>query len=128
MTTFLLRISCLLWLQSLASSFLLNPISLPSSTRLHTFSTSEDEEDEERLSDEDLLATLSPWDPTVPRFNTIHLTGRVGNDPNPKYLEDGKVVVNLSLATTRKYHSMERQQLNVAFGEEPTDWFGLEIW
>lgn len=84
--------------------------------------------DEERLSDEDLMATLGEWDPTVPNMNTIHLTGRIGNDPVPKYFEDGKVVVNLSLASRRKYHYMERQHLNLQSGDEETDWYGLEIW
>lgn len=84
--------------------------------------------DEERLSDDDLLATLGEWDETVPRMNTVHLTGRVGNDPAPKYLEDGKVVVNLSLASRRKLHYMERQHLNIQSGDEETDWYNLEIW
>lgn len=81
-----------------------------------------------RLSDEELEATLGPWDDSKPRFNTIHLTGRVGNDPEPRYFDDGKVVVNLSLAAKRKYHSMERSHLGLSSGDEETDWYGLEIW
>jgi single-strand DNA-binding protein len=90
-----------------------------------------DEEDgfeEEDLSDEELDATMGKWDEKIARFNTVHLTGRIGNNPEPKYFDDGKVVVNLSLATKRKYHSMERKLNNVKFGDEETDWYGLEIW
>jgi len=62
------------------------------------------------------------------RYNTIHLTGRIGNDPEPRYFDDGKVVVNLSLACRRKYQSIERKLQNIQSGEEETDWYGLEIW
>ncbi|CAB9506071.1 Single-stranded DNA-binding protein [Seminavis robusta] len=85
-------------------------------------------DDDNRLSDEDLEATLTPWDPLKPQFNTVHLTGRIGNDPEARYLDEGKVVVNLSLACRRKYHYMERQYLNIKSGDEETDWYGLEIW
>lgn len=71
---------------------------------------------------------MSEWDDKVARFNTVHLTGRIGNDPEPRYFDDGKVVVNLSLATRRKYHSMERKHFDIAWGNEETDWYGLEIW
>ena len=62
------------------------------------------------------------------RYNSVHLTGRIGSDPEPRYFDDGKVVVNLSLATRRKYHSMERSVQKIEWGEEETDWYGLEIW
>ena len=62
------------------------------------------------------------------RYNTVHLTGRLGNDPEPRYFDDGKVVVNLSLACRRKYHGMERKLRKIQSGEEETDWYGLEIW
>jgi single-strand DNA-binding protein len=81
-----------------------------------------------QLSDEELEATLEGWDDTIPKFNTVHLTGRLGIDPEPRYFDDGKVVVNLSLATQRKYHNMERMVEKVKSGEEDTDWYGLEIW
>jgi single-strand DNA-binding protein len=80
------------------------------------------------ISDAELEATSGDWDDRIARFNTIHLTGRIGNDPEPRYFDDGKVVVNLSLATTRKYHSLERQAENIAWGQEETDWYSLEIW
>jgi len=87
-----------------------------------------EENNDSRLSDEDLRATMPAWDDSVPRFNTVHLTGRIGNDAEPRYFDDGKVVVQLSLAVRRKYHWMERQNLNLQTGEEETDWYGLEIW
>jgi len=89
---------------------------------------SNNDSNDDRLSDEELMATVGEWDDTKPRFNTIHLTGRTGNDPEPRYFDDGKVVVNLSLANKRKYHSMERNHLNIRTGDEETDWYGLEIW
>ena len=84
--------------------------------------------DDDRLSDEELEATLEEWDDSVPRFNTVHLTGRIGNDPEPRYLDDGKVVVSLSLAVKRKYNNLERLAKNIQSGQEETDWYGLEIW
>jgi single-strand DNA-binding protein len=86
------------------------------------------EAEEDRLSDEELEAFLGDWDERVARFNTLHLVGRVGNSPEPRYFDDGNCVVNLSLACTRKYHYMERQAENIQSGNEETDWFGLEIW
>jgi single-strand DNA-binding protein len=86
------------------------------------------DDDDERLSDQELEVAMGEWDNQIACFNTVHLTGRIGNDPEPRYLEDGKVVLNLSLATARKYHSKERLAQNVNWGEEETDWYGLEIW
>ncbi|GAX25992.1 single-strand DNA-binding protein [Fistulifera solaris] len=80
------------------------------------------------LSDEELLAQNPDWDDTVARFNTVHLSGRIGGEPKTRYFDDGKVVVNLNLAVQRKYHPLERKHLNIAYGQEETDWFGLEIW
>lgn len=80
------------------------------------------------MSDEELLATMGDWDERVAKFNTIHLTGRIGNNPEPRYFDDGKVVVNLSLATKRKYHSLERQMEKIQWGQEETEWYELEIW
>ena len=91
----------------------------------------DDQDDQQqRVSDEELLAMAGPWDDRVPRFNTIHLTGRVGNDPEPRYFDDGKVVVNLSLAVKRKYHFLARKALGAAIAEQQddTDWYALDIW
>ena len=87
------------------------------------------EEEEEELSDEELLLAAGEWDERIAPFNTVHLTGRVGNHPTPKYLgDDGKVVVNLSLAVKRKYHPSEWEALEMTSDQVETDWYGLEIW
>lgn len=85
-------------------------------------------EEVEDMSDEELQAMLGNWDERVAKFNTLHLVGRVGNDPDPRYFDDGNVVVNLSLACKRKYHYAERVSRKLKSGEEETDWYGLEIW
>ena len=86
------------------------------------------DDDTSELSDEELEASVGKWDEKIARFNTIQLTGRVGNAPEARYFDDGKVVVNLSLASRRKYHGMDRKLNNIKMGEEETDWYGLEIW
>ena len=52
----------------------------------------EESESREVLSDEALEAAAGEWDPSIPQFNRITLTGRIGNDPDPRYFDDGKVV------------------------------------
>jgi len=64
----------------------------------------------------------------IPQMNIVTLVGRVGATPDPRYFDDGKVVVNVGLAVKRKYHPLERKALNIKYGEEETDWFTLEIW
>ena len=87
------------------------------------------DDDEEEMTDEELLAMAGDWDDKIARFNTVHLTGRVGNTPEPRYFDDGKVVVNISLASRRKYHSLERVAENIkSWEDEETEWYGLEIW
>lgn len=86
------------------------------------------DDEEEDLSDEELEASMGEWDDRIAQFNTVHLTGRLGSDPEPRYFDDGKVVVNLSLASKRKIHFLERKMDNIQSGEEETDWYGLEIW
>ncbi|KAL3937117.1 MAG: hypothetical protein SGBAC_007697 [Bacillariaceae sp.] len=82
-------------------------------------------EDDGEASMEELEARLGDWDERVARLNTVHLVGRVGNAPEPRYFDDGKVVLNLSLACRRKYHYAERGALCIKSGEEETDWYGL---
>lgn len=84
--------------------------------------------EQDELSDEELEASAGKWNEKIARFNTVHLTGRVGNSPEARYFDDGKVVVNLSMASRRKYHGMDRKTNNIKTGEEETDWYGLEIW
>jgi single-strand DNA-binding protein len=83
-------------------------------------------DDLDRLSTEDLEAMIPEWGDHVPKYIRVTVVGRVGNDPDPRYFDDGKVVVNLSLAVRRKYQSLERRAQNIQ--EDATDWFNLEIW
>jgi single-strand DNA-binding protein len=76
----------------------------------------------------DEIAAASEFEEHIPRVNSVTLTGRVGNDPEPRYFDDGKVVLNLSLACKRKYHPLQRKVRNIKYGEEETDWFTLELW
>lgn len=84
--------------------------------------------DDEGQTDEELQANLGEWDERVAAFNSLHIVGRVGNNPERRFFDDGNVVVNLSLACRRKIHYMERQAEEIKSGEEETDWFALEIW
>jgi single-strand DNA-binding protein len=88
----------------------------------------DDDDDDDRLSDEELSNTMQEWDNRIARFNTVHVTGRIGSDPEAKYFDDGKVVVNVSLASKRKYVGPERKALGIQSGDEETDWYALEIW
>lgn len=85
-------------------------------------------DDENALTDEELAASAGEWDDRIAQFNRVTMVGRVGNDPDPRYFDDGKVVVNLSLAVRRKYHPLERKAYGIKSGEDETDWYGLEIW
>jgi single-strand DNA-binding protein len=100
------------------------PEETPNGESLPKFGENEDD----RLSDQALEEVLGDWDDRVARFNTLHLIGRVGNNPEPRYFDDGNVVVNLSLACERNYHYLERQGKSIKSGDEETDWYGLEIW
>lgn len=65
---------------------------------------------------------------SIPKLNSVTLVGRIGQTPNPRYFDNGNVVVNVSLAVTRKYHPLERKVRSIPYGQEETDWFPLEIW
>ncbi len=54
--------------------------------------------------------------------NKVILLGRVGQDPEVKYLESGSVVANFSLATTESYKNKEGQRV------DNTEWHDLELW
>jgi single-strand DNA-binding protein len=88
----------------------------------------EGQESNEEYRKEELAASAEEWDERIAQFNRVIMVGRVGNDPDPRYFDDGKVVLNLSLAVRRKYHALERKAYNIKSGEEETDWYGLEIW
>jgi len=81
----------------------------------------EDDSTESAYSDPDIEARM-------PKINSVTLSGRVGQDGEPRYFDDGKCVLNLSLAVKRKYHPLERKVKNIKYGEEETDWFSLELW
>ena len=49
-------------------------------------------------------------------LNVVNLVGRVGQDPDPKYFDDGNMRCNLSLAVKRRNKNDE------------TDWFYLKLW
>mmetsp|Transcript_3635 Transcript_3635/g.5421 ORF Transcript_3635/g.5421 Transcript_3635/m.5421 type:complete len:267 (+) Transcript_3635:68-868(+) len=68
------------------------------------------------------------WDENIEPLNQVVLVGRIGSNPEPKYLPDGKVVLNVSLAVKRQYNRLERKALKIKYGEEETDWFTLELW
>ena len=50
-------------------------------------------------------------------INSVVIVGRVGQDPEMKYFETGKVKTNISLAVNRG-----------SKGNEKTDWFRVELW
>lgn len=55
--------------------------------------------------------------------NTINIIGRLGNDPELKTLQSGKVVCNLSVATGSKYTNKETGEV-----VENTEWHRVAIW
>jgi single-strand DNA-binding protein len=54
--------------------------------------------------------------------NKVILIGNLGKDPEVRYLENGKAVANVTLATTEKYKDREGNQV------ESTEWHDLEMW
>ena len=86
------------------------------------------QQEKKPMTYQDLEMMCTPFDEHLPKINVVTLVGRVGNTPEPKYFDDGKVVLNLSLAVKRKYHPLERKVRNIKSGEEETDWFPLEFW
>ena len=50
-------------------------------------------------------------------LNVVTLVGRVGRDPEVKYLVSGAAVCNLTLAVDRRTRNSDRP-----------DWFDLELW
>ena len=49
--------------------------------------------------------------------NKVILLGRVGNDPDVKFMPSGNAVVNLSLATNRKFKNQDSGSY-----EDKTEW------
>ena len=50
------------------------------------------------------------------QINTVSLVGRLGQDPEIKYFESGKVVTKFSIA------------VNNPFKKDSPDWFDIEVW
>ena len=54
--------------------------------------------------------------------NKVILVGNLGKDPEVRYLDNNKVVANLTLATTENYKDRNGNKV------ENTEWHDLEIW
>ena len=54
--------------------------------------------------------------------NSVQLIGNLGNDPQVKHLESGKVVANLSIATSDSFKNKEGEKV------ENTQWHDLVVW
>lgn len=52
-------------------------------------------------------------------MNSVTIVGRVGQDPDMKYFESGKVKTTFSVAVGR-WDSKEKKEI--------TDWFNIELW
>jgi single-strand DNA-binding protein len=93
----------------------------------------EEADDDDMMTDEDLLASAGAWDEKVAKYNVIHLTGRVGSVYEIKHLDEKKVVISLSMASTRKYHWLENKYRSDPVNNnnnnlDDTDWYTLEVW
>jgi single-strand DNA-binding protein len=54
--------------------------------------------------------------------NKVILVGNLGKDPEVRYLENGSVVANLTLATTESYKDKSGNRVS------NTEWHDLEMW
>lgn|SRR5690606_38269965 len=54
--------------------------------------------------------------------NKVFLLGRLGKDPEVKYLENNRVVANFSLATNEVFLDKSGNKV------EQTDWHNIEMW
>ena len=50
-------------------------------------------------------------------YQKLVVVGNLGNDPEMRYMPDGRAVTNFSLATNRKWN-----------GGEETTWFRIAVW
>ena len=58
----------------------------------------------------------------MPSLNRVQLIGRLGKDPETRYIPSGKKVTSFSVAVDRRWKSAEGEQ------KESTDWFNIEPW
>jgi single-strand DNA-binding protein len=69
------------------------------------------------------------WDESIPTLNHVYLVGRIGSKPEARYFgPNNTIVVTTSLALPRYYAYVEREDQNIEYGKEETDWYKLEIW
>jgi len=55
-------------------------------------------------------------------FHTLILVGRLGQDPEMRYMPNGQAVTNFSVATDRVYKNANGEQTRV------TTWFRVSVW
>lgn len=58
----------------------------------------------------------------MPSLNRVQLIGRLGKDPETRYIPTGKKVTSFSVAVGKKWRTAEGEQ------KEATDWFNIEAW
>lgn len=55
-------------------------------------------------------------------FNKAIITGRLGQDPEVRYTQDGTAVTNLSVATSESFNDKDGKR------QEKTEWHKVVIW
>lgn len=55
-------------------------------------------------------------------LNKVHLIGRLGRDPEIRYMPDGEAVCNFSLATNERWKGADGQQ------QERTEWHSITLY
>jgi len=58
----------------------------------------------------------------MPALNRVQLIGRLGRDPDTRFIPTGRKVCTFSLAVDRRWKSKEGET------RESTDWFNVEAW
>ena len=58
----------------------------------------------------------------MPALNRVQLIGRLGRDPETRFIPTGRKVCTFSLAVNRHWKSKEGET------REATDWFNVEAW
>lgn len=58
----------------------------------------------------------------MPALNRVQLIGRLGKDPESRFIPTGKKVVHFSLAVSNRWRSAEGET------KESTEWVNIEAW
>lgn len=58
----------------------------------------------------------------MPSLNRVQLIGRLGKDPETRFIPTGKKVTTFSLAVDRRWKSAAGE------AKQDTDWFNIEAW